>query len=118
MDLLMIIDENKPHYVCIKNLIFNRFNRFTCNKAKNKNKKHFWKLCLQCFSSGRVLIEHKETCLKKHEKQTVKLTSNSIKFKNHFKQLARPFKIYAHFESLLKGVRGSDRNNNTSYTKK
>ena len=29
-----------------------------------------------------------------------------------------PFKIYAGFESLLIGVRGSDRNNNASYTEK
>ena len=29
-----------------------------------------------------------------------------------------PFKIYADFESLLKGARGSNRNNNTSCTEK
>ena len=32
-------------------------------KQKNKNKKHFYKYCLQCFCTERVLIEHKETCL-------------------------------------------------------
>ena len=62
------------------------------------------------------MIEHKKTCLEINSKQTVKLRSGSIKFKNHFKQLAVPFKIYADFESLLKGVRSSDTNNNTSYT--
>ena len=36
MDLLMITDENKSHYVYIKD-----FNRFICNKTNNKNKKHF-----------------------------------------------------------------------------
>ena len=50
-------------------------------------------------------------------KMKIKLTSGSIKFKNYFKQLAVPFKIYADFQSLLKGVRVSDRNN-TSYTEK
>ena len=54
----------------------------------------------------------------KNDKQTVTLRSGSIKCKNHFKQLAAPFKIYADFESVLKGVRSSDRNNNTSYTEK
>ena len=32
MDLLLITDENKSHYVYIKD-----FNRFMCNKTKNKN---------------------------------------------------------------------------------
>ena len=57
--------------------------------------------------------EHKETCLKINSKQTIKLKSGSIKFKNHFKQLAVPFRIYADFESLSKGVRDSDKNNST-----
>ena len=30
-------------------------------------------------------------------------------FKNHFEQLAVPFKIYADFESLLKGVKNNER---------
>ena len=51
-------------------------------------------------------------------RQTAKLKSGSIQFKNNFKQIAVPFKIYADFESLLKVVRGSDRSNNTSYTEK
>ena len=38
MDLLLISDENKSHYVYIKD-----FNRFMCNKKKNKNKKIFCK---------------------------------------------------------------------------
>ena len=96
MDLLLIADENKSHDVYIKD-----FNRFLCNKTKNKNKKHFCKYCLQCFNSERVLIEHKKTCLEINGKQTIKLRSGSIGFKNHFKQLAVPFKIYADFESLL-----------------
>ena len=41
MDLLMITDENKSHYVYIKVL-----NIFMCNKTKNKNKKHFCTYCL------------------------------------------------------------------------
>ena len=88
MDLLLITDENKSHYVYIKD-----FHRFMSNKARYKNK-HFCKYRLQYFSSERVLAEHKVTCLKINGKQTVKLRSGSIKFKNHFKQLNVPFKIY------------------------
>ena len=52
MDLLLISNENKSHYVYINN-----FNRFMCNKTKNKNKKYFCKCSLQCFSNQKVLIE-------------------------------------------------------------
>ena len=59
MDFLLINEENKSHYVYIKD-----FNKFMFSKKKHKNKKHFCRYCLQCFSSERVLVEHKETCLK------------------------------------------------------
>ena len=84
----MITEENKSHYVLLKVLTY------LCTiRQKNNNKKHFCKYCLQCSSSERVLIEHKETCLKTNGRQTVKLKSDLIKFKNYFKQLAVPFKI-------------------------
>ena len=63
------------------------------------------------------MIEHKVTCLKINGKQTVKLGSGSIKFKNHFKQLGVPFKIYADFECNVKVVKRNDRDKNSSYTK-
>ena len=72
----MISDENKSHYVYIKD-----FNRFMCNKTKYKNKKHFCRYCLQCFSSEKVLTEHKEVCLKTNGRQTVKLGSGLIQLK-------------------------------------
>ena len=55
MDFLLISNENKSHYVYIKD-----FNRFMCNKTKNKNKKYFCKCCLQCVSSDKFLIKHGE----------------------------------------------------------
>ena len=55
MDLLLLIDDNKPHYVYIKD-----FDRFMFHKIKNKNKKWFCKSCLQYFSSENVLIKHEE----------------------------------------------------------
>ena len=106
MDLLLISNENKSHYVYIK-----VFNRFICNKTRNKNKKYFCKCCLHCFSSEKILIEHKENCLIMNGKQSVKLKSGSISFKNYFKQLPVPFKIYAVLECILKGVKSSDKNN-------
>ena len=54
MDLLLLIDNDKSHYMYIK-----YFSRFMFHKTKNKNKKWFCKSCLQCFSSENVLIKHK-----------------------------------------------------------
>ena len=65
-----------------------------------------------------VLIEHKKVCFKANGKQSIKLKSGSINFKDYVKQLAAPFKIYADFESVLKGVQSNDNDNNASYTKK
>ena len=58
MDLLLLINDNKSHYVYTKDL-----NTFMFHKTKNENKKWFCKSCLQCFSSESVLIKHKEDCL-------------------------------------------------------
>ena len=68
MDLLLISNEFKSHYVYIKD-----FDRFLFNKTKNKNKKYFSRNSLQCFSSEEVLIEHKQECLIINGKQNVKL---------------------------------------------
>ena len=65
----------------------------------------------------KFLIKHKENSLIINGKQSVKVKSGSISFKNYFKQLPVPFKIYADFECILKRVRGSHRNNG-SYTEK
>ena len=55
-DLLLLIDDDKSH-VYIKD-----FDRFMFPKTKNRNKKHFCKSCLQCFSSKNMLAKHKEDC--------------------------------------------------------
>ena len=97
MDLLLLIDNNKSHYVYIKG-----FNRFMFHKTKYKNKKWFSKSCLQCFSSENVLIKHKANCLSINGKQPVTLEEGIIKFENYFKQIPVPLKIYADFERNLK----------------
>ena len=101
MDLLLVIDENKSHYVYVKDS-----DRFMFYKTKNKNKKYFCKSCLQCFSSKNVLTEHKNVCLSIIGAQSVRLEKGTIKFKNYFKQIPVPFKIYAGFECNLEKMTG------------
>ena len=109
MDLLLLIDDKKSHYVYIKD-----FKRFMFHKTKNKNRKRFCRSCLQCLSSEKVLIKHKEDCLSINGMQSVKLEEGTIEFKNYFKQLPIPFKIYADFECNLMDVESYE----GSYTKK
>ena len=99
IDLLLVINENKSLYVYIKD-----FDRFMFHKTKNKNKKYFCKSCLQCFSSKNVLTEHKEVCLSINGAQSVRLEKIKNYFKNYFKQIPAPFKIYADFECNLESV--------------
>ena len=61
--------------------------------------------------------EDKENCLIMIGKQNIKLKGGSIGFKNHFKQLAVAFKIYADFECKAKEVQSSGKNNSL-YTEK
>ena len=84
------------------------------HKTKNKNKKYFCKSCLQCFSSKNVLTKHKEVCLSINGAQSVRLEKGTIEFKNYFKQIPVPFKIYADFECNLKSVESYE----GSYSKK
>ena len=86
---MLLIDDDKSHYVCIKD-----FDRFMFHKTKNKNKKWFCRSCLK----------HKENCLSINGKQSVKLEEGIIEFESYSKQIPVPFKIYADFECNLRGV--------------
>ena len=56
------------------------------------------------FSSKNLLTKHKEICLRINGAQSVRLEKGTIEFKNYFKQIPVPFKIYADFECNLKSV--------------
>ena len=103
MDFLLAIDENKSHHVYIKD-----FDRFLFLKTKDKKKK------IQCFSSKNVLTEHKEVGLSINEAHSVRLEKGTIEFKNYFKRIPVPFKIYADFECKLKRAESYE----GSYSKK
>ena len=109
IDLLLLINDDQSHYAYIKD-----FNTFMFLKTKNKNKKWFCKSCLLCFSSENVLIKHKEDCLSINGQQSINSEKGTIEFKNYFKQLPVPFKIYADFECNLKNVKCYE----GAYTKK
>ena len=60
------------------------------------------------------MTKHKKVCLSINGTQSVRLEKTTTEFKNYFKQIPVPFKIYADFECNLKGAESSE----GSYSKK
>ena len=114
IDLLLITENKNKHYVLIKD-----FNKFMYNQTKHKERKHFCMYFLQCFSSEKVLINHKENCIQVNGTQAIKMPtkdSNILKLNNFHKQLAVPFVIYADFEAITEKIHGCQPNDDKSYT--
>ena len=75
--------------------------------------------CLQCFSSERVLNDHKKICLTINGCQAVQMPEkgkNILKFNNFHKQQQVPFVIYSDFEALTEKISGCKPNDDKSYT--
>ena len=51
-----------------------------------------------------MLTKHKEVCLSINGPQSVRFEEGTIEFKNYFKKIPVPFKMYADFECNLKSV--------------
>ena len=96
MDSLLLYEDDKSHYVYIKD-----FNTLMFHKTKNKNKKWFCKSCLQCFNNEKVMIKQKEDCLSINGTQYVDVEEGIIKFENYSQQLPVLLKIYVDFECNL-----------------
>ena len=114
MELLLVTEKENKHYVLI-----NDFNRFMYNQTKHEHRKHFCMHCLQCFSSDRVLSNHKDICIQVNGAQAIKMPNkdnNILKFNNFHKQQPVPFVIYADFEAITEKIHGCQQDSNKSYT--
>ena len=114
MELLLVTKDENKHYVLIKD-----FNKFMYNQTKHKERKHFCMHCLQCFSSDRVLNNHKDNYIQVNGTQAIKMPTkdnNILKFNNFHKQQQVPFVIYADFEAITEKIHGCQQNNESSYT--
>ena len=54
LNLLLITEKDKSHYVFIKD-----FNRLMFSRTKHKGKKHYCMSCLQSFTTEEILSNHK-----------------------------------------------------------
>ena len=114
MELLLITENENKHYVLIKD-----FNRIMFHKTKHEHRKHFCMHCLQCFSSEKVLNNHKDNCIAVNGTQAVKMPEkgkNILQFNNFHKQQQVPFVIYADFEAITEKISNCQPDDNQSYT--
>ena len=79
VDLLLIEEKDKRHYVLIRN-----FNTFIYNHTLHHGKK-FCRYCLQAFSTEEILKPHIKNCFKINGKQKTIMpkTGEYLKFKNY-----------------------------------
>ena len=112
LNVLLISNEEKSHYVFIKD-----FNRLMYSKRNIKKKKHICMSCLQNFSIKEILNSHREKCLLINETLAIKYETVTIKFKNFNKHKPMKFKIYADNECLLKGISNKESKYTTLYQK-
>jgi len=113
LNLLLITNEDKQHYMLIKD-----FNRFMYNQAKYEHRKHFCTYCIQCFSSEDILSKHNTECIVINGEQAIKMPQKGekIKFQNYSRQLQAPFVIHADFEAITEKVDSFKPNDSKSYT--
>ena len=97
IDLLLIVEEGRRHYVLIKD-----FNIFMYGQALHHGIKHFYCYCLQAFSTEEKLECHVEDCfkIKTNGEQRIKMPKKGeyVRFKNCERKIRSPFMIYADFE--------------------
>ena len=115
LNLLLITEKEVKHYCLMKD-----FNKFMYKKTKHKERKNFCMCCLQCFSSERILEEHKVNCIKINGVQSIKMPQpgTKISFRNYSKQLPAPFVIYADFEAITEKIPASAEKSNTEQYQK
>jgi hypothetical protein len=103
IDLLLLREGDKSHYVLIKSM-----SRLVCHRTRSKRKVWVCAHCSQPFSSEIVYNRHFGDC-SKHLRQKLIFPSepdNWLFWKNRACTERYPFVIYADFECMLKPVSG------------
>ena len=77
LNLLLITEKDKSHYVFIKD-----FSRLMFSRTKHKDKKHQCMSCLQSITTEEILSNPQKQCLLHNGCQSVNYESGTIKFTN------------------------------------
>ena len=102
IDLLRIDENDKSHYVYIKDLS----RLLNCQKSKFHNKSYFCKYCHTGFGKKELLDKHYENGCMEVEGQEIVMPKpdEKMNFKQHYRKLRCPFVVYADFECITEGV--------------
>jgi len=97
INLLYLEEDDKAHYVLIKDfdrLMFGQHN-------KNKIKKHFCHYCLHCFRKGETKEKHLENGCYALAGERFKMPKEGekVKFENIYNKFKVPFVVYLDFEA-------------------
>ena len=113
LNLLLITEGEKQHYVLVKD-----FNRMMYNQ---QHRKHFCMHCLQWFSTEEILTKHNENYMVINGEQAIRMPQkgkNTLQFQNPHRQMLVPFVIYADFEAITEKVQGCQPSSTKSYADK
>ena len=114
VNLMIIEDGDKRHYVAIKSLgrLLSKMNN------KQKTTRHFCSNCLQGFSDIKSRDDHYAYC-RSDESVRIEMPARNpiVEYSNGQHQLKVPFIMYADFESILEPIQGASNNPNQSSTR-
>ena len=114
VNLMIIEDEEKKHYVAIKLLerLLSKMN------SKHNPTQHFCNSCLQGFKTPESRDNHYEYCRSNESVRIEMPTRNPIvSYSNGQHQFKVPFAMYADFESILEPIQGVSNDPNQSSTR-
>ena len=111
VNLMIIEDNDKRHYVAIKSL----GRLLSMQNSKHKESQHFCTNCLQGFTEQRPRDEHYAYC-RSNESVRIEMPTKRpiVEYSNGQHQFKVPFVMYADFESILEPIQGAINNPNVS----
>ena len=99
IDLLLLSDGEKIHYVWVKDL-----GTLVCRNNKTHHKQQVCRRCLHVFSRADLLEKHRPECLgigdKAQRTEMPHPGKDTLTFANYANQMRVPYVIYADFETL------------------
>ena len=108
-NLMLIMDQNRKHYVAIKSLkrLLSRQN------SKHKESQHFCINCLQGFAEQKSRDEHLVYC-RNNEAVRIEMPNRKpiVKYSDGQYQFKVPFMMYADSELILEPIQGASNNPN------
>ena len=114
VNLMLITDGNKKHYVALKSLK----RLLSSQKSKHKEPQHFCTNCLQGFATEIFRDEHYQYCKSNEAVRTeMPVTKLIVEYLDGQYQFKVPFMMYADFESILQPIQGASNDPGISSTR-